>query len=183
MSERDVLLAAAEPVKVQIFNQTYSLRARDGGEHALRVARAVDERMRHIATQLSVCDVTKIAVLTAMHFADELQGVRDYYERELDALRAPQAAEAEGETEETSAAAPEAQPAHDAPTEDPAADLPAARSWFEAIFDDEAFDRPVAGGRMSEQIPSRLKRPRPAARPEPANTNDPAAELADPFEP
>lgn len=179
MSERDAILSAAEPIKVSIFNQTYSLRARDGGEHALRVARAVDERMRDIAAQLSVCDVTKIAVLTAMHFADELQGVREHYERELDALRAQSAAPAPAAAE-VEAPAAEADPVDDIPAA-AVDDIPAARSWFEAIFDDEAFDRPVAGERMSEHIPSRLKRPR-QARTDSPDPDPAAARHTDPFE-
>ena len=179
MSERNAILSAAEPIKVNIFNQTYSLRARDGGEHALRVARVVDERMRQIASGLSVCDVTKIAVLAAMHLADELEGMRDHYERELDSLRAQPAPPPVSVEPDT----PTASDDTTARAEDPAApaDAPAARSWFEAIFDDEAFDRAGSTERMSNHIPSRLKRPRQQPRPD-SPISDSAAQT-DPVEP
>src|SRR3712207_6494199 len=77
------------PVKVKIFNQIYSLRSSTGeAEHVVRAARAVDERMHAVASQLAVHDVAKVAVLTAVNFADELQSLKDTYERELQELLA-----------------------------------------------------------------------------------------------
>ena len=74
----------AGSVRVNIFNQTYSLRSASGdGEHVLRVARLVDERMRAVASGLAVHDVAKVAVLTALNLADELEGLKSFYETEL----------------------------------------------------------------------------------------------------
>ena len=74
----------AGSVRVSIFNQTYSLRAADGnGEHVERVARLVDARMRAVANGLAVHDVAKVAVLTALNLADELDGLKSFYETEL----------------------------------------------------------------------------------------------------
>src|SRR5919206_3516108 len=79
----------AGSVKVKIFNQIYSLRSSTvEREHVVRVARAVDERMLAVASQLAVHDVAKVAVLTALNFADELQTLKDSYERELQELLA-----------------------------------------------------------------------------------------------
>src|ERR1051325_10996014 len=81
---RRVLSTEAGSVRVSIFNQSYSLRAADGdGEHVLRVARLVDERMRAVADGLAVHDVAKVAVLTALNLADELEGLKSFYESEL----------------------------------------------------------------------------------------------------
>ena len=79
--------ANADSIRVSIFNQTYSLRSASGdGEHVRRVAQLVDERMRLIASQLAVHDVAKVAVLAALNFADELEVLKDSFERELSAL-------------------------------------------------------------------------------------------------
>ena len=141
-------------VKVKIFNQIYSLRSGTGAaEHVMRAARAVDERMHAVASQLAVHDVAKVAVLTAINFADELQSLKDTYERELQELLARADALSEAREEEAPA-----------PVEEPA---PQPSSWFEAIFD---ADPPPERGddRLSSQISSRLQRLRqqqPARRP------------------
>src|ERR1700748_601735 len=76
-----------ESIRVTIFNQTYSLRSATGDrEYLRRVAQLVDERMRSIASQLAVHDVGKVAVLAALNLADELEVLKDSFERELSAL-------------------------------------------------------------------------------------------------
>lgn len=159
----------AGSLKVKIFNQIYSLRSSTGGaEHIRSAARAVDERMHAVASQLAVHDVAKVAVLTALNYADELQSLKDSYERELQELlaRADQlaaendalAAEREERLAEPPAPEPETEPA---PVEE-------ARpsSWFEAIFDADPPERTPAEERLSSQISSRLQRLRqPARRP------------------
>jgi cell division protein ZapA len=67
-----------EPVRVNIFNQTFNLRSHSGeSERVRQLARLVDERMRLISSHLTVHDVAKVAVLTALNIADELQRIRD----------------------------------------------------------------------------------------------------------
>jgi cell division protein ZapA (FtsZ GTPase activity inhibitor) len=174
-------------VKVKIFNQIYSLRSSTGeAEQIVRAARAVDERMQAVASQLAVHDVAKVAVLTAVNFADELQSLKDTYERELqellaraDALAAAQEEAAARAEEEAAARAEEAAPAPAAEPEPLPEPLPEPApppappaeaqpsSWFEAIFDS---DPPPERGdeRLSSQISSRLQRLRqqqPARRP------------------
>ena len=157
----------AGSVRVNIFNQTYSLRSASGdGAHVERVARLVDERMRAVASGLAVHDVAKVAVLTALNLADELEGLKNFYEAELREMleRARAAEEAEPETP-----APEA-PAQPGVVEVPPAPEPAQQdesSWFDAIFDFDA--PPVRAGdeRLSSQITSRLRRLR---QPSPGNS-------------
>ncbi len=145
-------------VKVKIFNQIYSLRSSTGGvEHVLRAARAVDERMHAVASQLAVHDVAKVAVLTALNFADELQSLKDSYERELQELL-ERADALEPAREEPRAPEPKREP-------EPARELRPS-SWFEAIFDADPPERTSADERLSSQISSRLQRLRqPARRP------------------
>jgi cell division protein ZapA len=151
----------AGSVRVSIFNHTYNLRSASGdGEQVARVARLVDERMRLIASGLAVHDVAKIAVLTALNLADELEGLRDFYERELREMlsRAHEKEEdvapadvAVGEAERDDAAEPSAVEA--------VAEGRATRdeqSWFDAIFD---TDTPGKTGdeRLSSQVSQRLR--------------------------
>ena len=159
----------AGSVRVSIFNQTYSLRsASSDGEHVQRVARLVDERMRAIASGLAVHDVAKVAVLTALNLADELEGLRTFYETELREMlaraRAEEAAAEEDDTDSSSSTAEGARPlaAGAAPAE-AAQDEP---SWFEAIFDSGT---PARSGdeRLSSQVSSRLRRLR---QPSPGNS-------------
>ena len=158
----------AGSVRVNIFNQTYSLRAADGdGAHVERVARLVDERMRAVADGLAVHDVAKVAVLTALNLADELEGLKNFYEAELrEVLERARAEEAARE-----AAAPEpvaepevvAPPPAPEPAPAPARALapesePEEPSWFDAIFDFDAPPARAGDERLSSQITSRLRR-------------------------
>ncbi len=167
----------AGSVRVNIFNQSYSLRSASGdGEHVERVARLVDERMRAVASGLAVHDVAKVAVLTALNLADELEGLRDFYETEL---RGVLARAREEEEEEAEARAPEAEavgpaPAVDAdavsatlvnaaapdPSEEPAPpgqSTPDEPSWFDSIFDTDAPPARAGEERLSSQVTSRLR--------------------------
>lgn len=170
----------AGSVRVNIFNQTYSLRSASGdGEHVERVARLVDERMRAVASGLAVHDVAKVAVLTALNLADELEGLRSFYETELRAMLTREREEAE-EAEAAAARASEASAAFEASAADdepePAADAsappsraqpPAAAtqnaptpdepSWFDAIFDTDAPPTRSGEERLSSQVTSRLR--------------------------
>jgi cell division protein ZapA len=156
----------AGSVRVNIFNQTYSLRSGSGdGEHVQRVARLVDERMHAVANGLAVHDVAKIAVLTALNLADELEGLKNFYEAELREVLeraraeepAPPAAEAWAEPDVVEVPAP-AEPAQPAQED---------QSWFDAIFDFDAPPSRPGDERLSSQITSRLRRLR---QPSPGNS-------------
>ena len=160
----------AGSVKVNIFNQTYSLRSGNGdGAHVQRVARLVDERMRAVADGLAVHDVAKVAVLTALNLADELEGLKNFYEAELrEVLERARAAEAEPETPEPEVRAlAQSDVVELPPAPEPARQEEEESSWFDAIFDFDA--PPVRAGdeRLSSQITSRLRRLR---QPSPGNS-------------
>ena len=170
----------AGSVRVNIFNQTYSLRSADGdGEHVERVARLVDERMRAVANGLAVHDVAKIAVLTALNLADELEGLKSFYETELRGVLA-RAREEEEEAEdvsledgahetaeETTGTADVAASASAATFEESSAAETAAQSapepsseepsWFDSIFDTDAPPSRTGEERLSSQVTSRLR--------------------------
>lgn len=67
----------AQTVKVEIYNQTYNIRSRDGDtEHIRRLAAFVDSRMREIAAGTLTVDSLKVAILAALNIADELYQMR-----------------------------------------------------------------------------------------------------------
>jgi cell division protein ZapA len=72
-----------EPVRVTIFNQTYSLVASEEPGRIEALAQKVDDLMSSIAVRAGNIDATRAAVLACMHLADEL----DTLERNLANLR------------------------------------------------------------------------------------------------
>jgi cell division protein ZapA len=183
--EPKVLSTDAGSVRVSIFNQSYSLRAADGdGAHVLRVARIVDERMRAVADGLAVHDVAKIAVITALNLADELEGLKNFYESELRDMLArareeeaaavpaaesvgPESPESPEEFEgprppsaEAREQSAETREPYAAPREegDARADAQEEPSWFDSIFDDmDASPSKTGDERLSSQVASRLR--------------------------
>lgn len=62
-----------EIIEVEIFEQRYPLRLATPAqkEEILEVAAEVDRRMRDIARQSGTVDSLKVAILTALHLAEE----------------------------------------------------------------------------------------------------------------
>ncbi len=58
-------------IPVNIFGQVYHIKGGEDPEHTRELAALVDEKMSFIARQVSVPDNFRIAVLTALHLADE----------------------------------------------------------------------------------------------------------------
>jgi cell division protein ZapA len=139
-------MPSAETVQVTIFNQTYSLRSASGAEHVRGIAHLVDERMRHIASQLATHDLSKLAVLVAMNIADEMQSLKAHYESEIERLSNSSAAENLSE----SAPPPENERA----------------SWFDEIFEADMPSRDRAE-RLSTQVSAKLQARRKVDPPEP----------------
>jgi cell division protein ZapA len=156
----------AGSIRVNIFNQTYSLRSvNSDGERVERVARLVDERMRAVASGLAVHDVAKVAVLTALNLADELEALKSFYEAELREIitraheEEEKEASASSEPDSTTERFEETPAPFDAPPESAAQGVAAAReeqSWFEAIFDTDAPSK-SSEERLSSQVSSRLR--------------------------
>ena len=65
----------SEIIEIEIFDQRYPLRLNTPAEQdeILRLAEEVDLRMREIATQTRTVDSLKVAILTALHLAQEKQ--------------------------------------------------------------------------------------------------------------
>jgi cell division protein ZapA len=62
-----------QPVRVQIFNQTYSLLADGDPGEVEAVAQQIDELMVTIAGRAGTGDSTRVAVLACLHLADQLR--------------------------------------------------------------------------------------------------------------
>lgn len=62
-----------QPVRVHIFNQSYSLLADGDPREVLETANQVDELMSSIAGRTSSGDSTRVAVLACLHMADQLR--------------------------------------------------------------------------------------------------------------
>jgi cell division protein ZapA len=67
-------------VDVEIYDQKYSLVVKSEMAEAdvRRLAEFVDERMRQIAAAASTPDSLKIAILTALHLAQEIRELENY---------------------------------------------------------------------------------------------------------
>jgi cell division protein ZapA len=59
-------------IQVEIYGQTYSIRAGADPEYIRNIARYVDIKMREIASGTPTVDSMKIAVLAALNITDEL---------------------------------------------------------------------------------------------------------------
>jgi cell division protein ZapA len=61
-----------QPVRVQIFNQSYSLMVDSDPREVQEIAREVDDLMASIASRTASVDSTRVAVLACLHLADKL---------------------------------------------------------------------------------------------------------------
>jgi cell division protein ZapA len=64
-----------EIIEIDVYDQRYPLRLSAEAERAniMKLAEEVDLRMREIAQQTGTVDSLKVAILTALHLAQELQ--------------------------------------------------------------------------------------------------------------
>jgi len=81
-----------QSVKVEIYNQTYNIRGDGNSEYIVQLAEFVDRRMREVASATLTVDSLKVAILAALHIADELHQLKKRYEQ-MDAQLAQKTAE------------------------------------------------------------------------------------------
>jgi cell division protein ZapA len=62
-----------QPVRVQIFNQTYTLLADGDAREVQEIAEQVDALMVSIADRTGSNDAARLAVLACLHMADKLR--------------------------------------------------------------------------------------------------------------
>ena len=75
--------AKSRTIDVEIYDQKYSIVLKSALQESdvRRLAEEIDTRMREIAAVASTADSLKIAVLTALHLAQELRDLRENYEQ------------------------------------------------------------------------------------------------------
>lgn len=62
--------------QVEIFGQTYSVRAAGDPEYIRELATFVDRKMQEVSRHAPTVDATKIAILTALNISDEFHQFR-----------------------------------------------------------------------------------------------------------
>lgn len=64
---------AKQSVRVNIFNQSYSLLTEGDPSETMELAQQVDDLMRSIASRGHSGDAVRVAVLASLHLADQLR--------------------------------------------------------------------------------------------------------------
>ncbi len=91
-SSMETTTTAAPTIRVEIYNQTYSIRSDGDSEYLMQLADFVDGRMREISSGTLTVDSLKVAILAALHIADELHRLKQTHEQ-ADAQLATRSAE------------------------------------------------------------------------------------------
>ena len=68
-------------IRVEIYNQTYNIRSDGNSEYVMQLAEFVDGRMREISSCTLTVDSLKVAILAALHIADELHRLKNLHEQ------------------------------------------------------------------------------------------------------
>ncbi|MBI3950787.1 MAG: cell division protein ZapA [Acidobacteria bacterium] len=72
---------STQSVKVEIYNQSYNIRGNGDPEYIIQLADFVDRRMRDVAAATLTVDSLKVAILAALHIADELHQLKKRHEQ------------------------------------------------------------------------------------------------------
>lgn len=70
-----------QSIRVEIYNRTYNIRFDGDKEYIIRLAEYVDSKMREIASNTLAVDSLKVAILAALHIADELHQLKTLLEQ------------------------------------------------------------------------------------------------------
>jgi cell division protein ZapA len=79
-------------IRVEIYNQTYSIRSDGDNEYIFELAEYVDRKMREIASGTMTIDSLKVGILAALHIADELHQLKAQ-QQQIDAQLGARSAE------------------------------------------------------------------------------------------
>ncbi len=69
-----------ERVQVEIFGQVYSIKGADDSAHIRELAAYVDSKMKEVQKGTGTVDPLRVAILTALTIADELNRLRVQYD-------------------------------------------------------------------------------------------------------
>ena len=82
----------SQSIRVEIYNQTYNIRSDGDSEYLTKLADFVDSRMREISSGTLTVDSLKVAILAALHIADEFYQLK-HSQAQTDAQLASRSAE------------------------------------------------------------------------------------------
>src|SRR6185436_7450622 len=91
-SSMESTTTAPPTIRVEIYNQTYNIRSDGDSEYLMQLADFVDSRMREISSGTLTVDSLKVAILAALHIADEFHRLKQTHEQ-ADAQLATRSAE------------------------------------------------------------------------------------------
>src|SRR5260370_13311808 len=74
--DRNADAAASPNIKVEIYDQAYTVRSDGDPEYLKELADYVDQRMREISSGTLTVDSRKVAILAALYIADELHQLK-----------------------------------------------------------------------------------------------------------
>src|SRR5256885_17165269 len=74
-------LEASPTIKVEIYDQAYTVRSDGDPEYLRQLAEYLDQRMREISSGTLTVDSRKVAILAALYIADELHQLRKSHEQ------------------------------------------------------------------------------------------------------
>ena len=77
----DTATTTTPTIRVEIYNQTYNIRSDGDNDYISRLAEFVDGRMREISSGTLTVDSLKVAILAALHIADELHRLKRLHEQ------------------------------------------------------------------------------------------------------
>lgn len=92
MADQEITKSTPQSIRVEIYNQTYSIRSDGDNDYIYRLAEYVDKKMRDISSGTLTVDSLKVAILAALHIADELHRNKINYEH-IDAQLASRSSE------------------------------------------------------------------------------------------
>ena len=69
--------AAEQTIRVEIYNQTYSIRSDGDNDYIYDLAEYVDRKLREISSGTLTVDSLKVAILAALHIADEFYQLKN----------------------------------------------------------------------------------------------------------
>src|SRR5256885_11571883 len=73
--------APSETIKVEIYDQAYTVRSDGDPDYLKELAEYVDQRMREISSGTLTVDSRKVAILAALYIADELHQLRKHQDQ------------------------------------------------------------------------------------------------------
>src|SRR6266516_2044890 len=79
--DRNADVSASPTIKVEIYDQAYTVRSDGDPEYLKQLAEYVDQRMREISSGTLTVDSRKVAILAALYIADELHQLRKAHEQ------------------------------------------------------------------------------------------------------